>query len=390
MAKIEFFGGGWRQVEDVDNGDRTPIIDAHFHIFPRFGTGSGPGNDAFPLKLWQYHLRDFTDFWRKSDGKRVKQKLLDYPSDSIHDIPDINFRMGRNGQAELTVDGVDYIMQMYPASLENLDAPPERMIAEMNAAGVDMGVLQSDHVYGSRIDEYYCDAMQRHPGMFIALAQIWEPDADQPEQLQRLERAVSEFGCQGLYFGVELFALDNFVDHLDDAKFEPLWQQVRELDLSVWWYLDARRQDRAAGFLQFIGELHRWAEAHPDIPSVLTHGLIPATIIREIGAPQEVMSLLRRPGVHAEVLMPAKWPDYPFPEGQQMLRQWRDELGAEKLLWGSDMPYSGGTWCTYRQAVDFIRVHCDFLSRAEKALILGGNAARMFGLQGESKSTVDA
>ena len=177
MAKIGFFGGGWRQVEDVDNGDRTPIIDAHFHIFPRFGTGSGPGNDAFPLKLWQYHLRDFTDFWRKSDGKRVKQKLLDYPSDSIHDIPEVNFRMGRNGQAELTVDGVDYIMQMYPASLENLDATPERMIAEMNAAGVDMGVLQSDHVYGSRIDEYYCDAMPRHPGRFIALAQIWEPDA---------------------------------------------------------------------------------------------------------------------------------------------------------------------------------------------------------------------
>ena len=37
-------------------------------------------------------------------------------------------------------------------------------------------------------------------------------------------------------------------------------------------------------------------------------------------------------------------------------------------------------WCTYRQALDFIRLHCDFLSQDEKDLILGGNAARLFGI----------
>ena len=52
-------------------------------------------------------------------------------------------------------------------------------------------------------------------------------------------------------------------------------------------------------------------------------------------------------------------------------------------MWGSDMPYCGGSWCTYRQAVDYIRLHCDFLSREEKALVLDGNAARMFKLEGQ-------
>ena len=93
------------------------------------------------------------------------------------------------------------------------------------------------------------------------------------------------------------------------------------------------------------------------------------------------MSLLKRSNVHAEVLMAAKWPEYPFPEGQQMLRQWRDEVGVEKLMWGSDMPYCGSNWCTYRQAVDYIRLHGDFLSKEEKALILSGNVARMFKLE---------
>ena len=87
--------------------------------------------------------------------------------------------------------------------------------------------------------------------------------------------------------------------------------------------------------------------------------------------------------MHAEVLMPAKWPEYPYREGQQMLRAWRDEVGAEKLLWGSDMPYCDGMWCTYRQALDHIRLHCHFLSTEEQALILGGNAARMFKLPGQ-------
>ena len=147
--------------------------------------------------------------------------------------------------------------------------------------------------------------------------------------------------------------------------------------------MDARRRDRIASFMQYVAELHRWTEAHADIPAVLTHGLVPATIIHEIGIPEEVMSLLRRPSIHAEVLMPAKWPEYPYPQGQEMLREWRDEVGAEKLMLGSDMPFCGGMWCTYRQAVDYIRLHCNFLSKEEKALILGGNAARMFKLEGQ-------
>ena len=84
------------------------------------------GNDALPFKLWQYHMRDFIEFWRKSDGKRVQQRLLDYPSDNIHELSDVNFRRGRYGQADVTVDGVQYCMQLYPPGLENLEATPER------------------------------------------------------------------------------------------------------------------------------------------------------------------------------------------------------------------------------------------------------------------------
>ncbi|MCY4409331.1 MAG: hypothetical protein OXC27_02615, partial [Caldilineaceae bacterium] len=64
--KLEFFGGGWRQVES-EQEKKSLVIDAHSHIFRRFATGSGAASAALTRKLWQYHLRDFTDFWRKSD-----------------------------------------------------------------------------------------------------------------------------------------------------------------------------------------------------------------------------------------------------------------------------------------------------------------------------------
>jgi predicted TIM-barrel fold metal-dependent hydrolase len=378
---MKFFGGGWRYEAESPSPKRSKVIDAHTHIFPRFGTGSGPESAALTLKLWQYHLRDFTEIWRRSDGARVGEPLLDFPSDSIHDMPDLNFRMGRYGQAEFTRDGVDYYVQLYPPGLENLEATPERMIAEMDVAGVDVGVLQSDHVYGTNIDEYYSRAIQRYPGRFVGLAQVREPDAGGPEQLQRLRRAVVELGCRGLYFSVELFALENYTQAIDDPQFEPLWDLVRELGIPVWWYLDARVRDRAAGFLQRIAELDHWAEAHPNIPAVLTHGIVPATIIHAVGLPAEVWRLLKRPNLYAEVLMQSKWPEYPFDAGQVLLRRLRDEVGIEKLLWGTDMPYSGGMWCTYRQAANYIRLHCEFLTPEEKDLILGGNAARLFHIE---------
>jgi predicted TIM-barrel fold metal-dependent hydrolase len=378
---MTYFGGGWRYEDPARPGPRAKVIDAHCHIFPRFGTGSGPESAELTLRLWQYHLRDFTEIWRRSDGARVSEPLLDFPGDGIETMPDVNFRMGRYGQAEFTVDAVDYYVQLYPPGLENLEATPQRMIAEMDCAGVDVGVLQSDHVYGLNIDEYYAAAMQRYPGRFVGLAQIREPDANRPDQLARLERAVREFSCRGLYFSVELFALGGYVDHIDDQRFEPLWELVRRLGLSVWWYLDSRRADRVAGFMERVAEVDRWAERHPDIPTVLTHGIVPAKIIHAIGLSPEVWRLLKRPNIYAEVLMPAKWPEYPFVQGQAMLKQLCDEVGVGKLMWGSDMPYCGGSWCTYRQAADYIRLHCDFLSPDEKDLILGGNAARMFGLE---------
>ena len=374
-----YTGGSW-EVEAEQRDRRPKIIDAHYHIFPRLGSQREGIAPELRTRIWQYHSREWNNFWRKSDGAHVTDHLLQFPSNNLDDLPDLNFHLTDHGQAEFTLDGADYVMQLFPPSLTNNEATPERMVAEMNMVGVDAGVLQADHAYGD-LNEYYHQAMVAYPGRFIDLAQIWEPEADDPARLERLERGFSEFGNQGLYFSVEPLTIMRQDVALTDPKLDALWALVNKYQLPVLWYLDDRTTNRVEMFMRRIKELHDWSLAYPGTTSVITHGLVPAAIIQQIGIPEEVMAVLELPNVLAEALFPPKSVEYPYPEGQAMMRQLRDRVGAEKLLWGSDSPFGMSAWCTYRQSLDFIRVHCDFLSQDEKDLILGVNAARLFGIE---------
>ena len=68
---------------------------------------------------------------------------------------------------------------------------------------------------------------------------------------------------------------------------------------------------------------------------------------------------------------------FPSPIGQRYVRRALDTLGASRLIWGSDMPGMLNT-ITYQQALDFIAVRCEFLSSAERDLILGANALAVY------------
>ena len=371
----EYFGGGWRRSRPKTS---RVVIDTHAHLFPRLGKSKG-WNHNIHTKLSQNHMRDFNTFWRKKDNVRVDGLLLDYPSDDIEQMPNLNFRITNHGRAEFVKDGIEYYMQIYPPGLSSMEVSPERMLGEMDIAGVDVCVLQSDHVYGE-LNEFYGKVSRKYPNKFAPLAQIKEWNADQKDELQNLEKAVCEEGCIGLSFSVEGFALNGYKDQIDDRKFDSLWNLVEELDIPVWWYLDARKRDRATAFMERLEELGRWTETHPDVPNLLTHGLVPATLIHNMGIPDALTNLLKKPQTYAEFQNPAKWPEYPYPEGQDLIKRMCEEVGVESFTWGSDMPFSAGYWCTYKQSVDHIDIHCDFLSEKERNLILGGNAARILNI----------
>ena len=70
---------------------------------------------------------------------------------------------------------------------------------------------------------------------------------------------------------------------------------------------------------------------------------------------------------------------YPFAGAVRAIREAADEVGMDKLMWGSDYPRTI-TAITYRMSYDFI-LKTPELSAEDKAAFLGGNALRFYGFR---------
>jgi predicted TIM-barrel fold metal-dependent hydrolase len=123
---------------------------------------------------------------------------------------------------------------------------------------------------------------------------------------------------------------------------------------------------------------------YPDVPCHLAMGPPVAHFARDgkWDFPEEVAAVYRHETMTIEVMYPITWGgvwDYPYPEAQALIRDFRDRFGAEKMMWGSDMP-NVERFCTYKQSLDYVRRYCEFLTPREKDLILGDNCARFYGI----------
>lgn len=67
---------------------------------------------------------------------------------------------------------------------------------------------------------------------------------------------------------------------------------------------------------------------------------------------------------------------YPYPSAMQAIRAAADEVGIEKLMWGSDYPRTI-TAITYKMSYDFV-LKSDLLTDDEKRLFLGENAKKFY------------
>ena len=68
---------------------------------------------------------------------------------------------------------------------------------------------------------------------------------------------------------------------------------------------------------------------------------------------------------------------YPFPSAVKAIKEAADEVGMDKLMWGSDYPRTI-TAITYRMSYDFI-TKSPLLTADEKNAFLGDNARKFYG-----------
>jgi predicted TIM-barrel fold metal-dependent hydrolase len=357
------------------------IVDVHAHVFPYLGEASGFASRD------EHHL--FLQLYLAMHGQPVR-RLCDHTlasdvplGDGTYAGPEAftgtTFRVGRCGRFEWEYHGETYYRQFLPPSMQNMAAPPDFLVQAMAHAGIDVAILQNARPYG-RLNDYFAQAQRAYPGKLYGLADVNEPHAHEPAEIARLRKAVLDQGLVGIYYANRGFFPDHYTHTLDDVCYDPFWEEVRRLRLPVFWEILGVPTATPANYLREIDRLNRWADRHPGIPSVLTHGIDPAFLRGNV--PEPLARLLRREQFLIEVLYPisqGRTLDYPYSALRPVLHYLYRTVGGTRLVWGSDMP-NVERHCTYCQSRTYLEEYATFISSADLERILGGNALSLLGL----------
>ncbi|MGA0593611.1 amidohydrolase family protein [Enterovirga sp. CN4-39] len=361
------------------------IVDCHAHVFRNWTESCGHPSTEIHLKYLQKIVtRPSAKVFRLRDGTPASAAPLFRKDDPTWEgLTDLAFRVGRYGQLQFTYEGEDYAVQYMPVGMQVIESPPEFMIAQMLVAEVDHCILQAGGGYGA-MNDFNAFAQAQHPDRFSGLFWVDEATADREGTLAEIVRAKDKLGLKGLYYAQD-HSRHGYARNLDHADFGPLWELIASMKVPVFAELSATPDYDRASYLANLEAFDRLLARMPDTTFVLVMGP-PVGHLAPRGTwefPAEALATYRRPNLLIEVMFPITWGgiwDYPYPEAQGLVREMRDLFGADKLVWGSDMP-NVERFCTYKQSLDYVRRYCDFLSGSEKDRILGLNAAELMGLR---------
>lgn len=216
-----------------------------------------------------------------------------------------------------------------------------------------------------------------YPDRLIGFGSI-HPDRYQPER--KVERSVVELGLKG----IKLYPHSGF--YPNDPRLTPVYGKCMELGVPVvihtgikavrWQWMKYNRP-------VYVDDV---ATNFPGLKVVMCHGGFPwvdeflavahsnPNIWVDISFLDYIERVFKRPGL-----------------GEEVIRSLVGLIGPERLLWGTEGPFMDLPLYGQHGPENYIRSQellvrgFDFLTNADKAAILGGNAALLLGLDGEKK-----
>lgn len=240
-------------------------------------------------------------------------------------------------------------------------APVERLLADMARARVDKAILVQPSVYG-RDHSYLIDCLKMAPDRFIGVGLVDLRSSTPREDFLDLI-------AKGLGRGLRLNTiLRGDVTRLAGPDYRGLFDLAEEMQVSVAFQMDIEQAPVIA----------RLAAQHRSLPLIVDY-LGPEIHARTDAAPYLDL-LAAHSNIYFKLLCTAEDTKsaYPFPDVVAFYRAVLARFGAARLMYGSDYP-GAAKICTYEE---LIRWGDDFpgLGAADKALVMGGTAARLFGI----------
>ena len=360
------------------------IYDGHAYCFPSPNSQHGfpESKESQQLLHLAMAVHRMQPSWRKRDRFPSNDSVLADPSREGFDaLSDVEIRLADHGRVEWTVDGEDYVKQALPPSTVNFSFPPEALIAEMDYANVDKALLHRTPYMGVS-NQYIAQCTSSFPDRLKGLAYIpeWQIEPDLDNSIREIERAIIDLDLSGLQFNPSYGRLYGKVRDWNAPSFTPFWDAVASLDVPVFFTISA---SSLSAYLEELMALRAWMDRYPNVEVVQTHGFNWRAFASQdvLAIPDAVYEAapIDNPNYHVQILfavfLQTRW-EYPMPQVRETLRDMVDRLGADRILWGTDIPIVLLHW-TYLQSLNYIRNYCDFMSRSEMELVLGGNMARL-------------
>jgi aminocarboxymuconate-semialdehyde decarboxylase len=235
------------------------------------------------------------------------------------------------------------------------------------------------------INDAFADVVAGNPKRFVALADL--PMQSPEDAARELERAVKDLGLRGTEICSQIAG-----ENLDEPKFAPVWAKAQELDVPIFIHPAGvpGLQDRlgkyyltnlignpmdttiAAASLIFGGVLREF----PRIKFYLAHGGGACPYIRyrwDHGwkARDEGKAIIDRP--------PSEYFGQLYfdslTHGGPALSFLASTVGPERIMLGTDYPFDMGNYNSVAAVQNVVGV-----TDAERDMMLGGNAMRLFGI----------
>ena len=368
------------------------IFDGHAYTFPPLKGSCGFDNPGdMSRHLQQAIAVHHQPAWRINDrAPGDSHALIDMDNwNSLEALKSSDFKPAYNGRFEWTSEGQSFAKQYFPPSITDMYYPAQRLVAEMDYAGVDKALLHRTPYLGIGND-FVADCVAQYPDRLLGLAHTreWETHSDPDGSIRNIERAVNEQGLSGLHFLPPQLDLYDYHGPWDSKDFKPFWDAIATMGIPVFFSLKERSSQVVESYLQEVRTLTRWMENYPDVDVVMTHGMGWRLFVEgdRLNISEEVWSAFDNPRLYLQWLFPIAlgniW-DYPMPQVRSTIEEGIARIGPERIMWGTDMPIVMRSW-TYRQNLDFMKMHTESLPNDSQNNILGNTLYRLLNLDNPS------
>lgn len=222
--------------------------------------------------------------------------------------------------------------QMFPPELGDTGVGPEALIKVMDENGVDKAVLLQGNFLGFQ-NEYTYEAVKKYPERFAGAA-TYDPFCGNVDRIRK--RLFDDLGFKCVKFelsnGSGLMA--NRLVYLDGAVINGCFAHAREKNLTV--VLDIGRPNNPCWQVDALANA---IAKYPQVTFVICHLLAPQRGDAEL-LKQSLQKLVMKNVYFDLASLPnnQKPEAYPYPTAVRHLESAKAIVGADRLMFGTDMP----------------------------------------------------